>query len=236
MDHKEALEFLELTESDGHDKIEARYREKYNFFKMLHTNAPTPPLRAIQQKNLDKLEEIKDLFRIGKTTGSFGSAIPPPVAPLVRPSAPAQPAQPAQSNGEAPVAWLVLHTENRNTESLPLYTGENAIGRSEKPGTRSLLLSDGYVSRYHCSIFIVGGPHSNVRLMDDSSNGRTPSRNGTYVNASPHRIAVHQLQEGDTVQIGYSKFVFRWNSNTPLSRIEQEVAGTSFLSTVVIDL
>lgn len=229
MTSKEAFQFLDIPENTEPNKIVSRWQEKYNFFKMLHTNAPNQVIRDLQQKNLEKLDEIKRLIL--------------PNAPAGEQKKPIQePQHKASSNNSFSndsVAWLVVHTENKPTRSFPLHEGETVIGRDPAGKRNKIVLEDDqYVSRYHCSLMIAGNRNetSAVVVDDGHINNGKPSKNGTFVNGGDDRILVRQLNENDTIQVGYTKMVFKWNENKGKKHVEEEVRHTDFIKTVVIDL
>jgi pSer/pThr/pTyr-binding forkhead associated (FHA) protein len=84
----------------------------------------------------------------------------------------------------------------RSIELLPHMT----IGRSR---TSSIFLEDLAVSRHHATIREVSS--GEYELLDNHS------ATGTFVNGQP--ITSHLLHEGDVIQIGSNKFVFRHASS-----------------------
>lgn len=91
---------------------------------------------------------------------------------------------------------LVFSTGATNTETFPLKGIESvALGRAED---NEIVLTDGDVSRNHCSIKALGG---NYYLTD------LDSRNGTFLNNVPVKEAV--LRHGDCIRIGKTLILFR---------------------------
>jgi hypothetical protein len=235
MTRSDAFQFLDIPENTDAKRIVSRWQEKYNFFKMLHTNAPNQLIRDLQQKNLEKLEEIKNILL--PTQSIFEPPAPGPNhEPHIKPHVPSKPNSVSPNN---PVAWLVVHTENKTTRSFPLFEGETVVGRDPSGKKNTIVLADDqYVSRYHCSFIIAGNNNeTSVVVVDDGhiNNGKT-SKNGTFVNGSDDRILVRQLNENDTIQVGYTKMVFKWDENKGKKHVEEEVRHTEFIKTVVIDL
>jgi pSer/pThr/pTyr-binding forkhead associated (FHA) protein len=233
MTKEESLDFLELPRNASVLEIASRFKEKYNFFKMLHTNAPNPIIRNLQQKNLEILEEIKIELSIGLGTnaeqnGSSSQFQNERKSNSIK--------NEPQSNQTA--AWIIVHTEEKSTKSYPLFEGINAIGRISHPKYHSIELSeDSYVSRIHCFIILEKiGFASNATIADDGKfNEGKKSMNGTYVNGKNQRIISRMIKEGDTIQIGMTKFVFKWNSKN-IKDLENSVAESNFEKTVVINL
>jgi ATP-dependent Zn protease len=54
---KESLEILNLTEDASRSEIDSRYNELYSDFQIRLTNAPTPNLKKLYQKNLQEIED-----------------------------------------------------------------------------------------------------------------------------------------------------------------------------------
>jgi hypothetical protein len=233
MTKEECLEFLELPRNANNATVESRLKEKYTFFKMLHANAPNQIIRNLQEKNLNKLEEIKDFFSFNDT-----------------PDKNKQPGvnynhsnnennnEKINSKKDTVLAWLVLHTEDKKTKSFPLFDGINAIGRQSHEKYPSIVLADdSYVSRTHCFITVLKSDfHITASLADDGKlNNGKPSRNGTYINGKENRIATKIINENDTLQIGMTKLMFKWNSNS-IKEIEEIVDNSNFVGTVVINI
>ncbi|HEX8248828.1 MAG TPA: sigma 54-interacting transcriptional regulator [Pyrinomonadaceae bacterium] len=91
---------------------------------------------------------------------------------------------------------LVFSTGDAETETFPLKGIESVtFGRAE---TNEIVLSDGDVSRCHCSIKEVNGSYYLTDL---------DSRNGTFLNNAPVKEAV--LRHGDCIRIGKTLILFR---------------------------
>jgi DNA-binding winged helix-turn-helix (wHTH) protein len=85
----------------------------------------------------------------------------------------------------------------RGTRELPLYEGENLLGRG--PDTAIRLLSE-KASRRHARI-VVDGQRA---MLEDLG-----SKNGTHVNGTRVRGSV-ALESGDQIEIGRELLVFGW--------------------------
>jgi pSer/pThr/pTyr-binding forkhead associated (FHA) protein len=143
----------------------------------------------------------------------------------------------SEHSGDGPVAWLVVHTEGLPVRSYPLMEGETAVGRKEVSGRTSITIPDDpYVSRYHCA-FIIAPARGQLgaAVADDGryQQGRV-SVNGTYLNGNEARISVTRIKDHDTIQIGQTKLVFKWNL-AALEDIEDEVSHTTYVKTVEVD-
>lgn len=62
MTREEALNMLNVTENATKPEIESQYNELYSDARMHLTQAPTPNLKKLYQKNLQELEEAKSLL------------------------------------------------------------------------------------------------------------------------------------------------------------------------------
>lgn len=238
MTTNEALNFLELPDDADDQKIAERYKEKYNFFKTLYTNAPNNVVRNVQQRNLEKLVEVRSVLNIdGNTSGKNN---PPSRGTTRAPSfhADAMPGKETPNQTDEPVAWLVVHTEDKPIVSYGVMEGENAVGRNEVPNRNNIILEeDMFVSRYHC-VFIVAPARGQLAaaVADDGRfNKGKPSVNGTFLNGSEARISMTRIKDNDTIQIGMTKLVFKWNTSSK-KYIEDQVGQSDYVKTVVVDI
>ncbi len=146
----------------------------------------------------------------------------------------ALPEKPA-SRAPEPVGWLIRHTENQSAVTYPIYPGKNYIGRKEKSGFSPFIKveEDPYISKIHAVVIAEAG--RTFFVADDlASNGDKPSTNGTYLNGREDRVAAKtRLANNDTIQIGITKLMFRYNDNA-IEDILDEVAGKDYMHTVVI--
>jgi hypothetical protein len=72
----EYLEILSLDESATTEEIKARFNELYSDFQIRLTNAPTPNLKKLYQKNLQELEETFAILTNQKVTGQPKTDLP----------------------------------------------------------------------------------------------------------------------------------------------------------------
>lgn len=97
------------------------------------------------------------------------------------------------------MAFLVLNLPNGDTEPLELSRDRYSVGRSRNCDIR---LADPKVSRLHAEI--IRGPGGLWRLRDNGAANRT------YLNGREIREhEPHELQDGDSIQIGPALFHFR---------------------------
>lgn len=236
MNKEEALEFLEISSQASPGEMEKAWQQRYNFFKLLHSNAPNDMLRLVQEKNLARLDEIKILLRLtGSGTESKPSLAPGPELRQVEVHESAA----TVDSEESSLAYLVVHTEDRPMRSFPLAEGLNVVGRVKIPGVHSIAVEeDSYVSRLHCQFIITC--KNNLwccDLVDDGSlNQGKPSKNGTFVNGNTQRINRQALKDYDTVQVGMTKLVFRWKKKRTTGELEDQVRHTDFKQTVFINI
>ena len=130
----------------------------------------------------------------GEPTGQFGEGVPSPAAPKGPHAAP-----PAPARGDATIVIakprLVAQMDDGSAVEYPLDLQVMSIGRA--PDNRIRVQKDA-VSRKHAEIAL--GPKGySVRDLK--------SENGTYVNGK--RVTERLLADGDAIQIGSQKFVFR---------------------------
>lgn len=134
--------------------------------------------------------------------------------------------------------WLVVHTENKKPLTYELFEGENVIGRPDGPHHLDIKVEeDSYVSRVHCKVVVSKDfmHRFKYELMDKDG-----STNGTYINAYEQRLpkdASVFLKDGDTVQVGETKMVFK-NTNTSVNFRDaaSHVLDNDYTKTVAIKL
>jgi hypothetical protein len=225
MEIAEALQFLELDAHAQRAEIIHAIDNKRVFFETLYQNAPSPVLKQIHGKNLEKVEAARKIL--------LGNQEAPKLSSL-------ELSKPEQSQNPIPApacpAFLIIHTEGLTSYTFNLKEGNNLIGRIHDPSVAICLERDQYVSRIHASIRITQG---SVFLSDGNPlSGGKPSMNGTYLNGGPDRLQPgreHALQDNDQFQVGMTKLIFKWN-NKALAAIQEEVAMTGHVSTIFINI
>ncbi len=113
-----------------------------------------------------------------------------------------------------PAGWLVLHTEGVEPKTYPLKEGKNRIGRKTSSNIPEVAVeNDIYVSRNHAVIVVKKTPQLDYEyiIVDNAEVLGKPSLNGTFINGNSERIGdkPEKLKDGDTIQIGITKFVLQ---------------------------
>ena len=100
----------------------------------------------------------------------------------------------ATDEGSTGICKLLVATEGRTVQELPLRIGRMVVGRTPD---NDLQIDSRFVSRHHCQI--VTTPHSSV--IEDLN-----STNGIYVKSK--RVRRHYLNDGDVVVIGKHELIY----------------------------
>lgn len=121
----------------------------------------------------------------------------------------------AKKANKPEIAWLIRHTQGKEPVFYALYEGGNVIGKETTAIDTDVAISDDvYVSYGHATLWLHKAPPALwvYELYDDGSSrpdGKT-SLNGTFVNGQTPRITEPVfLQDGDTIQVGLTQFVFK---------------------------
>ena len=238
MTKQEAYKFLELPEKSEKKHLIIRYNEKYNFFKMLYATAPNDIIRNLQEKNLNKLEEIKNILPEVINNNDVNFKSQKDSINAAKSITDKKNIDNYSKEKQEAIALLVVHTENKLTTSFPLFNGGNSVGRNKHSFLNSIIIEDDtYISRFHCTIIVSNtyGELSAAIADDGRNNDGKPSLNGCYYNGESERIKIIKLNENDTIQIGMTKMVFKWK-NASNKVIEEEVEKSEFMGTIVINL
>lgn len=146
--------------------------------------------------------------------------------------------------GKSGIAWLLLHTEGKEPAYYELFEGNNVFGRLDENHKVDIEIKDDrYVSRSHALIHISKDYLSryHVVLLDDGSqrDGGYPSTNGTYLNGLQTRLPADArifLQDGDTIQVGETKLVFKNRQESfDIKEAATSVMGMGYTKTVVVE-
>ena len=157
--------------------------------------APSPAPPVSSPKPIAAAPLADDMDDAGATR--VARPMPEPVTRSAAPPPAAAPPPPPDAGDGATVmlsSAAVVIEDPANTKEFPL-TVINGIGRSDE---NRICLSNPGISRKHCEIKAVSGGY----MIKDLG-----SQNGTFVNGQ--RVTEKKLTEGDTIDVGSVKFVFR---------------------------
>jgi general secretion pathway protein A len=101
---------------------------------------------------------------------------------------------PSDAGHTAPVGRVIVATEGRTTQEMPLKVGRIIIGRT---ADNDLQVDSRFVSRHHCQI-ITGADGSVIEDLN--------STNGIFVQGK--RVRRHHLNDGDIVVIGKHEIMY----------------------------
>jgi type II secretory pathway predicted ATPase ExeA len=103
-------------------------------------------------------------------------------------------APPPMDTGQAPQARLLVATDGRTVQEIPLRIGRIIVGRT---ADNDLQIDSRFVSRHHCQIITT----ANSSVIEDLN-----STNGIYVKSK--RVRRHYLNDGDVVLIGKHELIY----------------------------
>jgi general secretion pathway protein A len=106
--------------------------------------------------------------------------------------APATPVNPA--DGRPALARLLVATDGRTVQEVPLRTGRVIVGRTPD---NDVHIDSRFISRHHCQV--ISTTHSSV--VEDLN-----STNGIFVKSN--RVRRHHLNDGDVVLIGKHELIY----------------------------
>ncbi|WP_026995021.1 FHA domain-containing protein [Flectobacillus major] len=230
MNRNEIIEFLSLSSGTPDDELVKAVAEKEKYFKSLVNNAPTSLLKKVYEKNIEKLAEFKTFLL--RPSQNFDTPVIKPE--LDWPEVSNNSSNETQSVIQEP-AWLIRHTENSTSIAFTLKQGLNTIGRATEGKKLDVSIEhDMFVSRKHAIIEIIDNAYF---LYDVSEIGEKPSKNGVFVNGNDKRLqGKYSLNEGDTLQFGKTKLVFKINTQRTVADVVNEVSNTDYMRTVVINI
>jgi pSer/pThr/pTyr-binding forkhead associated (FHA) protein len=228
---EEIKNILGTSETNSDGELLELAQQKLSFFNNLINNAPSEYLKKIYTKNLDEIQLIVSQLSASNRRGGGESNNANSTQNRCQNNENRQ-SQPQQLNAKA---LLIRHTENLSSKTFELNNGENYLVRSSQNLKNEILIeNDAFVSRLHAVLKV---KNDEALISDAGLNGFKESKNGVYINGKPRRIVKeYTLHEGDTIQIGNTKLVFKWMNTHQQSTIEAEVNKTEYISTVVINL
>lgn len=131
--------------------------------------------------------------------------------------------------------WLVVHDENTKQQTFTLKEGKQTVGRKSESKPCAIMVETGdmYMSRNHFNIEV----NKFANGMYGYSISDCNATNHTYVNLKKLRDGDEMyLKDGDTIQAGETKIVFKSNAEAKDShQATQLVVGNNFNKTVLIN-
>jgi len=119
--------------------------------------------------------------------------LPPPKPPAAHDGRAARDGR-ATHDGRAALARLLVATDGRTVQEIPLRTGRVIVGRT---ADNDLHIDSRFISRHHCQVITT--PHSCV--IEDLN-----STNGIFVKSN--RVRRHYLNDGDVVLVGKHELIY----------------------------
>ena len=123
------------------------------------------------------------------------------------------------------VGWLVVHDENTPQQTYALKLGKQTIGRksASRPCDIMIETTDEYMSRRHFIIEVITRSPGNYEYYLSDNN----AVNKTFINTKKlceiKRGDEYILHDGDTIQAGRTKIVFKSNRFVKNSRQATEI-------------
>lgn len=221
------IELLEIDDSAGIEQIREKLKDRYQYFEVLVTTAPTSQLKAIYQKKLVDLRALAEKYSLDLSAPSTPAAVPAGTPTSAREF------EPTQTTTQA---LLVLHTEGKPLQSFPLLSGINILGRRQSVAGQTILIDDEYMSKAHAVVEMLSIQGRQALLYDVGElAGHKASTNGVYLNGRDQRITGKvSLNPGDTLQVGYSKLVLTYASSGRQQEATAAVGKTEHSKTVLI--
>jgi hypothetical protein len=132
------------------------------------------------------------------------------------------------------IGWLVVHDEHTRQQTFALKVGNQTIGRKSESKPCEIMIETGdmYMSRNHFSVDVTQRSNG----MYDYTIADCNATNHTYINLNQLRADDEMfLKDGDTIQAGETKIVFKSNAEAKSShQATQLVAGKSYNKTVLV--
>ncbi|CAG4994738.1 hypothetical protein DYBT9275_01456 [Dyadobacter sp. CECT 9275] len=134
----------------------------------------------------------------------------------------------------AEVGWVIVHDESTQTQTLPLKTGKQTVGRASvsKPCEVMIQSQDRYMSRHHLIIEVVKGKDGAYKYWVSE---HPDSINPTFVNTYPlKRGTTLELVDGAIMQLGKTKVILKTPAIAGTARKATEtVVNGDFAKTVI---
>jgi FHA domain len=255
MTKQEALAFLELDDTATGAEIKTRLAERMAHYETLSEKAPSDFLRRLNLRNFDKVKAIVSESAqwpsfiadepVQQDNGPEEIMEEVPLTVYIVSSVKDAVLKEAEKKEMArkrptdePAGWLIRHTENQETKTYALQTGKNFVGRKQQAGMQPFIVIEGdeFISRVQCVIYAEEENPLEFYISDPSYfNKGKSSKNGTYINSSSTVVTEKvKLTDEDTIQLGITKFVLRFNTGD-IKKIIQEVEQSKYMDSVVLD-
>ena len=198
--------------------------------KILNVKCGNPKCQAMLRVDVSKLNPKQAAVRCPKCKNVI----------RINLSKPEPPQPPPKPESKAPQAWLIRHTEGLPTKTFPLKLGKNKIGRRAVdpsypiPDVAIIRSEDARVSRgAHCILEVVEQRGLWEFILSDNK-----SSNGTFINNKEYRLQPgdeEYIEEGETIQVGRTKFVLKTNQNgRSAQQAQDEVGGGDYTKTIIV--
>lgn len=217
---KKYFDFLDLDAGASEEQIKQKIVDKFIFFKALIKNAPTQHLKMIYEKNIQQLNEITNILNLKIDLDE-------PVKFTNK-----------TNDNQSLVALLIRHTEEKNIKTYKLNFGMNFIGRNKELNKNNIVLDDDdFISKQHAVIELQKQSLPSATVYDIGQFNGKFSTNGVFINGIPNRLDTKtELKDNDTIQIGYTKLIFKFSDLNNLKEVIDEVDATEYTKTVFIKI
>lgn len=248
MTRKEALEFLELADNATDQQAKKRLADKLLFYQDQMEHATSAFLKNLNTRHLEKAKSILKEFPVWNNQQPETSIVftddeveEPELGnneleylttPVIVGSAGRfKEGLKEQSSTDIP-GWLVSYASDKPSQTYGLMPGSNYIGRKADPAYHPFIIidNDPYVSKVHAVVVVERGSSDKFYLVD----APVASKNGIFHNGSTERIAGKiNLNDGDTIQVGSTKFILRINKSSS-QQVAEKTSKNRFVHTIVL--
>lgn len=248
MTRKEALDFLELADSATDQQARQRLADKILYYQEQAEHAPSAFLQNLNVRHLNKAKSIQKEFPEWNTqqpemsvTFSDSDIEEPEIGsneleylttPVIVSSAnKLREGTQGKSATDIP-GWLISYASDKPSQTYGLMPGNNYIGRKADPAYNPFIVinDDPYVSKVHAVVTVERKDVDTFYLSDPP----VASRNGIFYNGGTERISGKiMLGDGDTIQVGATKFILRINKSEP-AEASEKTSKNRFVHTIVL--
>ena len=172
-----------------------------------------------------------------------GGPTKPPETPTNTPESPIKKPETPYKPKLDKFGWLVLHTEGKQKRTFEIKKGINFIGRENSDFKPDIIVNDDkYVSRGHAHIQASIENNNYKYILCDNSDNQSgnASLNGTYLNGNKNKLDSNyrgkNISDGDTIQIGETKFVLKTPDNVTGDKDATKIVKTmDYTKTIIIN-